>query len=62
MKIFFIRHGETTGDVENLYGGIYDDHLSPKGRDQAQRLAIVLKDKGIERIFSSPLIRAKETA
>lgn len=62
MKIFFIRHGETTGDVENRYGGTYDDHLSDKGKEQSQSLADALKDKGIEVIFSSSLIRAQETS
>ncbi|MFZ2523326.1 MAG: histidine phosphatase family protein [Minisyncoccia bacterium] len=62
MKIFFIRHGETTGDVENLYGGTYDDHLSEKGIEQSKKLAELLKDKGIEIIFSSSLIRAQETS
>lgn len=62
MKIFFIRHGETTGDVENRYGGNYNDHLSEKGQEQSKSLARVLKNKGIEVIFSSPLIRAKEAS
>ena len=62
MKIFFIRHGETTGDIENRYGGDYDDHLSDKGKEQSETLAEILKDKGIEIIYSSSLIRAQETA
>lgn len=62
MKIFFIRHGETTGDVENLYGGDYDDHLSEKGKQQSLDLARNLSNKGIEIIYSSPLIRAQETS
>lgn len=62
MRIFFIRHGETTGDIENRYGGDYDDHLSEKGRSQSEALAAQLKDKGIETIFSSSLIRAQETS
>ncbi|MFA6476458.1 MAG: histidine phosphatase family protein [Candidatus Paceibacterota bacterium] len=61
-KIYFIRHGETTGDVENRYGGDYDDHLSEEGVRQAGALAEILGDKGIEVIFASPLIRAQETA
>jgi hypothetical protein len=28
MKIYLIRHGETTGDVEGRYGGDFDDSLS----------------------------------
>ena len=62
MKIFFIRHGETTGDIENRYGGNYDDHLSEKGEKQSNDLAKVLKNSGIEKIFSSSLIRAQETS
>lgn len=62
MKIFFIRHGETTGDIENRYGGNYDDHLSEKGLKQSSDLAGVLKNSGIEMIFASSLIRAQETS
>jgi probable phosphoglycerate mutase len=62
MKIFFIRHGETTGDVEKRLGGAYDDHLTLKGHDQAEALAAKLADKGIELIHISPMIRTQETA
>jgi len=62
MKIFLIRHGETTGDIENRYGGSYDDHLTKKGREQLQKTAQRLVGKGIEIIFHSPLIRARESA
>lgn len=62
MKIIFIRHGETTGDVEDRYGGDYDDHLSEKGNQQSKQVAESLKDRGIEIMYSSPLIRAKESA
>lgn len=62
MKIFFIRHGETTGDVENRYGGSYDDHLSEKGLLQCATLTEQLEGKGIEKIYVSSLARAQETA
>ena len=62
MKIFLIRHGQTTGDIADLYGGTYNDHLSAKGVKQAKELILNLKDKGIEIIFSSPYNRARETA
>jgi len=39
MKIYLIRHGETTGDVEDRYGGSYDDHLTDKGRGQLEKTA-----------------------
>ncbi len=62
MKIYIIRHGETTSDIENRYGGDYDDHLTEKGIAQAQDLAAKLVHQGIQIIFSSPRIRAKETS
>ena len=62
MKIYLIRHGETIGDIEDRFGGDYDDHLSDKGKISAQRLAKKLRGKSIEIIFVSPRIRAKETA
>ena len=62
MKILLIRHGETTGDLEDRYGGSYDDHLTDKGRDQLKQTASQVAGKGIEIIFHSPLIRARESA
>jgi len=62
MIIYFIRHGETTGDVEDRYGGDYDDHMTQRGRDQATELAEELTSRGIQKLFSSPKIRARETA
>ena len=62
MKIFLIRHGQTTGDIEDRYGGSYDDHMTEKGHEQLRATAQKLSGKGIEVIFSSPLIRARESA
>lgn len=62
MKIYLIRHGQTTSDVEDRYGGDYDDHLTPLGVKQANELSEKLKGSGIEMIFASPKIRAQETA
>lgn len=62
MNLYFIRHGETTGDVENRYGGAYDDLLSPLGEQQVKELAGELASVGIEKIFASSLKRAQQTA
>lgn len=62
MKIYLIRHGESTGDIEKRYGGSYDDHLTEKGRQQIQETTEKLLGKNIEFIFSSTLVRAKEAA
>lgn len=62
MTLFLIRHGETTGDIEDRYGGDYDDYLTGKGEQQARKLAEELEGRGITAIVSSPLIRARQTA
>jgi broad specificity phosphatase PhoE len=62
MKIYLIRHGETTSDVENRFGGEYDDYLTNKGIFQAEEMAYNLADSGIEKIYTSPKHRARQTA
>ncbi len=62
MKIYLIRHGQTTGDVEDRYGGAYDDELSKQGLIQANKLADKLENSDIQILFCSPLIRAQQTA
>ena len=61
MKIYLIRHGQSTGDIENRYGGAYDDELTDKGMLQAQELAGKLSDTGIQVFFCSPMKRALKT-
>jgi len=62
MKIYLIRHGESISDIEDRYGGDYDDSLTEKGISQVRILADKLKDKEIEIMFHSPKKRAAETA
>lgn len=62
MKIYLMRHGQTSGDVEDRYGGDYEDHLTDLGRKQSRQLAQEMKDKGIEIVYVSPRIRAQEVA
>ncbi len=61
-RLILIRHGETDWNVEGRYQGQADPPLNPKGIEQARRLAQILKDKGIDVIYSSPLKRAWQTA
>jgi len=62
MKIFLVRHGETEWNRINRFQGISDIPLNAKGRAQAEALAQALKDETIDVVYSSPLIRAGETA
>ncbi len=65
MKHFalFIRHGQTTWNVEHrLPGHLPGIELTTSGRDEAARLAQALDVLPISAIISSPLERAVETA
>jgi probable phosphoglycerate mutase len=62
LKLILVRHGETLSNRENRVQGITDMELSDYGRIQADKLAESLKGEPIERIVSSPLKRAYETA
>ena len=63
-SITFLRHGESVGNLENRFQGQADFPLTGTGRAQAQALAERWQAEGrtFERIFSSPLARARETA
>ena len=62
MYLYFIRHGETDWNtVRRLQGGS-DIPLNEQGIRLAQMTAEAMKDIPFHRIFTSPLIRAKETA
>jgi probable phosphoglycerate mutase len=59
--IFLIRHGETLGNAARIVQRP-DAALSPRGIDQAERLARRLAAEGITLILSSDLTRAMTTA
>ena len=60
----FLRHGESVGNMENRFQGHADFPLTETGRAQARALAERWKAEGraFDRVFSSPLARARETA
>lgn len=62
MKLILVRHGETDFNAKNLMIGVTDAPLNKKGRKQAEKLVQRLKDEKIDVFFSSPLLRARETA
>jgi probable phosphoglycerate mutase len=62
MRILLIRHGETNWNRIHRFHGRSDEPLSQKGRNEAYALALALKDESLTAIYSSPLIRARETA
>ena len=62
MKLILVRHGETAWNRDGVVQGRKDIELSELGRQQAELVALALKDEPIEGIYSSPLKRALETA
>ena len=64
LHLYMIRHGETDWNVRRILQGTADIPLNENGRAQALALADELKEAGLvfDRIYCSPLSRAKDTA
>lgn len=58
--IYLVRHGRTAINVGNRLQGRIDHPLDEVGRQQSKEIASVLIN--VDRIISSPLIRAQQTA
>jgi broad specificity phosphatase PhoE len=59
---YLVRHGANDWLGKGLAGRLPNVHLNAEGRLQSARLAEALAPKHIQRIISSPLDRALETA
>jgi len=62
MRLIIVRHGQTSSNANSIVTGQMHGKLTKKGRKQIKDLALQLKNKKIEVIFSSDLQRAKDTA
>jgi len=63
VKVILVRHGETDWNrSRRIQGGGSDTQLNQRGRQQAENLALRLKQEKIQAIYSSPLQRAQDTA
>lgn len=60
--LVLVRHGETDWNRENRFQGHADIPLNEAGRAQARDLALELEDASFQAVYSSPLLRAYETA
>lgn len=60
--IYFVRHGQSQANVDGVYAGQSDSPLTQKGKEQAQSAGDMAKKLKIEKIFSSDLQRAYDTA
>lgn len=62
IELTLVRHGATAYNAQRRFQGQSDVPLSEEGRLQAARLAARLREERFERIFTSDLLRARETA
>jgi len=60
--ITLVRHGQVHNPAQIFYGRLPRFGLSELGRQQAAAAAQALASKDISAIFSSPLLRARQTA
>lgn len=60
--IHMVRHGEVDNPSGELYGRQRGFHLTPLGREMAEKVADFFDGHDLRTIISSPLERAQETA
>lgn len=60
--IYLIRHGETQANRDGVFRGRGEVPLSPAGLKQAEELRVYFTALPVQRVFSSPLQRAAQTA
>jgi probable phosphoglycerate mutase len=61
-RLLLVRHGETTWNREGRVQGWASTPLTGRGRDQARATGVYLREVGVDRLLSSDLRRAQETA
>ena len=62
MYVYVIRHGESETNLGKRLTGWFDTPLTDKGRNDAKKAGLVIKDVKFDKIFVSDLARARETA
>lgn len=62
MELYLIRHAETQANVAKQFSGWTDSPITPQGYMQMKRLAAIMSDKGMDRVYTSPSRRTIETA
>lgn len=62
MIVHLVRHGEVANPQRIVYGSLPGFALSAAGIAQAQRVAVLLAEKPLSAVFTSPLLRARQTA
>ncbi|MCK8826486.1 alpha-ribazole phosphatase [Natroniella acetigena] len=61
-EVILVRHGETEWNRDFKFQGSQDVELSAEGKEQGEKLAVRLASEKIDKIYSSNLTRAYQTA
>lgn len=62
LNLLLVRHGQTQANFEGRFYGRSDNPMTPTGHQQVQATAERLKDNTVSHVYSSPAIRAQQTA
>lgn len=62
MRLILVRHGETAWNAERRYQGYHPIPLNERGRQQAARAGVRLKQRAAVALYASDITRAWETA
>ncbi len=60
--IYLVRHAEAEGNAREFFQGCTETQLTEKGRKQLDSLAYWFSDIQLDAIYTSPYLRAKQTA
>src|SRR5919198_435631 len=60
--LVLLRHGESAWNLENRFTGWVDMPLSPRGEEEARSAGEKLRGRRIDKLYTSVLVRATETA
>lgn len=61
MHLYVVRHGTTDNNVNHLINGRNDNDINEKGIREAGMVSLTLKDVEFDKVYCSPLLRAKHT-
>lgn len=61
-RVYLVRHAEAQGNILRIFQGRIDADVSENGMRQLERLREKFKNIELDKVYSSPLIRAYKTA
>jgi len=61
-RFWFLRHGQTGANAQDLIAGATDVPLSDAGHEQARQVALRIAGLGPAALWVSPMIRTRQTA